>query len=150
VNSFDHQRIISKRLTVHELHKVFQERPVSDTTWILFQRRHPVLQTGNNQLPFKPFEVTLSERSRAVVSKFCIVTWRPKAGTVERIKAAIASQRSFKHMSATTNKYATIEEPLEEVFSIRSVSRLYSEDRREVEVESRSRQLPVCNLELYC
>jgi hypothetical protein len=51
------------------------------------------------------------------------------------IKAAIASQRHFKHMSATTNKHATIDKPLEKMFSVKSVPRLYSEDSREVEVE---------------
>jgi hypothetical protein len=68
------------------------------------------------ELTFKPFEVSLTDR------------WK-------RIKAAIVSQRRFKHMSATMNKHATIDEPLEEMFSVKSVPRLYSEDRREVEVE---------------
>jgi hypothetical protein len=46
-----------------------------------------------------------------------------------------------KHVSAAMNQYATIEKLLEAVFSMRSVSGLYSEDQREKSVGGRSRRL---------
>jgi hypothetical protein len=47
------------------------------------------------------------------------MTWQLKAGIVEE-EVAIATQQRGKHVSAATNKHATIEELLEAVFSVRS------------------------------
>jgi hypothetical protein len=43
--------------------------------------------------------------------------------------AAIAGQRHGEHVSAATNKHATIEEFLEQVFPMKSVPRLYDKDQ---------------------
>jgi hypothetical protein len=51
---------------------------------------------------------------------------------VEQEEVTIAGEGRGKHVSATTNKHATIEEILEAVFSMRFKPRLYSEDRREM------------------
>jgi ribosome-interacting GTPase 1 len=57
-----------------------------------------------------------------------------KARIVEREKTAVARQRSHKYISASTHKHATIEELLDAVFSLRSVTRLYNENEREKRV----------------
>jgi ribosome-interacting GTPase 1 len=49
----------------------------------------------------------------------------------ETKEATTATQRRGEHVSAATNKHATIEELLETVFSVWSAPRLYSEDKRE-------------------
>jgi hypothetical protein len=58
------------------------------------------------------------------------VTWRLKAGIVAQKEAAIAKQRDGRHLSSAKNKHLTIEELLEAVFLMRSVSRLYIEAQR--------------------
>lgn len=60
-----------------------------------------------------------------------IVTWRQKAGLVSRIDAATAMEQGRKHVSTAKNKHITMEEPLNAVFSIWSMSRLYSENHWE-------------------
>jgi hypothetical protein len=50
---------------------------------------------------------------------------------VERIKTAIARQRRGKRATAASDTQGTIEEPLEAMFSLRSVPRLYNENERE-------------------
>jgi hypothetical protein len=72
-----------------------------------------------------------------------IVTRRPKAGMVEPNETHIARQRLGKHILATTDKHATMEEPvskqrigkhttigvlLDTVFSIRSLQSGYKEE----------------------
>jgi hypothetical protein len=49
---------------------------------------------------------------------------------VEPEKTAVARGRLGKEFSAATDMHATIEELLEAVFSIRSVQRLYTGDRK--------------------
>jgi hypothetical protein len=49
-------------------------------------------------------------------------TQRLKAGTVESEETAVAKQRLGKHVPAATNTHTTIEEVLDAVFSVRSVS----------------------------
>jgi hypothetical protein len=77
------------------------------------------------------------------------VAWRLKVGIFEQEKAAIARQRCRKQASAATNRHGTIEELLEAVFSMMSVTRLYSEDQQE-ELVSRRSESAVRNLELHC
>jgi hypothetical protein len=50
---------------------------------------------------------------------------------VEQEDAAVDRQRRGKHISATKNKHATIEELFEAVFSMRPLPRLYSEDQQQ-------------------
>jgi hypothetical protein len=50
---------------------------------------------------------------------------------VEREEKAVDRQRSHKHISAATNKHATIQELLEAVFSLRSDQRLHNENERD-------------------
>jgi hypothetical protein len=50
---------------------------------------------------------------------------------VERKEAATARQQISKHAPTATDMHATLEELLDEVFSILSIMRLYSEDHRE-------------------
>jgi hypothetical protein len=54
---------------------------------------------------------------------------------VKGIKEAIARQRHDKHMSVVMSKYATIEELLEMMFSLRSVPRLYSKECHDLKVD---------------
>jgi hypothetical protein len=73
------------------------------------------------------------------------MTWRLKAGILERIDAAIARHLRGKHVSASADTDATIED---EVFSVRSVPRLYNEDQLDQpqcrqSVGGRSRRLAV-------
>jgi Holliday junction resolvasome RuvABC ATP-dependent DNA helicase subunit len=51
-----------------------------------------------------------------------------KARKVDRIDVATAMQRCGKHVSMATNEHATIEEPLDTVFSMWSMLRLYNKD----------------------
>jgi hypothetical protein len=52
-------------------------------------------------------------------------------------KTAVIRQRFGKHVSVAMNKHATIEEPPEVVFSMRSGSRSYNGEQREIVIRSR-------------
>jgi hypothetical protein len=59
-----------------------------------------------------------------------IVTWRLKAGVVEQEETAVCRQRRGKHVSRATNQHTTIKEMLDAMFSMRPLSRLYSENQQ--------------------
>jgi hypothetical protein len=59
------------------------------------------------------------------------VTWRQKAGLMDQTNAATARQQRSKHVSAAKTKHTTMEEPLNAVFSMWSMPRLYSENHCE-------------------
>jgi hypothetical protein len=52
-----------------------------------------------------------------------ITTYRLKARSAELEETTVATQRFGKHVAAATDTHATIEELLQELFSMRSVSR---------------------------
>jgi hypothetical protein len=58
-----------------------------------------------------------------------------KAGILNPGKTTTARQRQGKHMSAVTNNHARTEEFLEAVFSMRSMSRLYMENKDKIREE---------------
>jgi hypothetical protein len=71
-----------------------------------------------------------------------------KAEIADPEKTSTARQRRGKHVSVVTNNYATTEELLEAVFSVRSMLRLYTENQLEFSVSQKCELVAVRSQQL--